>query len=214
MSKARRNYNKKYFKWYKKIGEFGGKINKSRFEKYIKKKDKVLDFGCGGGYLLSELNCKEKHGVEFNPVAIKNCRRKNIKIYKDTKKLKKNYFDKIISNNSLQHCEDPFLEIKNLHQSLKKNGLIIIVTACASRNHKYFPKDINYQMYSWSPMNLGNFLENCGFKILLSKTIIYRWPPFYEFIYKIFGLNTFNVVCKIFGLLDSSLTSIIAVGKK
>lgn len=214
MSKAITNYNKQYFDWYKKIGVFGGKINKLKFEKYVLKNDKVLDFGCGGGYLLRELSCKEKHGVEINPVAIKESKKNKIKIFKSSYKLKKNYYDKIISNNTIQHCENPLVEIKNLHKSLKKDGLIIIVTACSSRNLKYTSKDINYQMYSWSPMNLGNLLDNCGFKVLYSKKILHRWPPFFEFFYKAFGIKIFNLICKIYSLVDSKLTNVIAVGKK
>ena len=214
MSKAKSNYNKKYFKWYESIGKFGGKINKVKFQKYIRKEDKVLDFGCGGGYLLEELDCKEKHGVEINPVAIKISKLKKIKVFNNSKHLKKNYYDKIISHNTLQHCENPSCEIQNLYKSLKKNGTIIIITACGSRDYKYIPEDINFQMYSWSPMNLGNFLENFGFKILLSEKILHRWPPFYKFIYDTFGIKVFNATCIIFSLIEKKLTNVIAVAKK
>ena len=40
------------------------------FSDFIKETDKVLDFGCGGGYLLNELNCADKYGVDINPVAL------------------------------------------------------------------------------------------------------------------------------------------------
>ena len=66
MSKARDNYNQTYYQWYRKIGNFGGIINKRKFEKYIDRSDTVLDFGCGGGFLLGNLNCAVKHGVEIN----------------------------------------------------------------------------------------------------------------------------------------------------
>ncbi len=214
MSKARSNYNKTYFNWYQKIGLFGGNMNKSKFEKFISKNDRVLDFGCGAGYLLMALNCKEKHGVEINPVAIKEAKANKIKIFKNSKKLKKNYYDKIISNNTFQHCDDPKREIELLYNALKKNGLIIIVTGCSSRNLKYTPKDINYQMYSWSPMNLGNFLDNSGFKVILSKKIIEKWPPYFTVFYNIFGNNIFKIICKIYSVIDSKITPIIAVGKK
>ena len=124
MSKVRENYNEEYFNWYRKIGEFGGSINKTKFEKYIKEEDSVLDFGCGGGYLINKLNCKEKHGVEINPHAIKEAEKNSVKIFKDSNELSKNYDDKIISNNSLQHCENPYLELKNLYNALKKKWTI------------------------------------------------------------------------------------------
>ena len=214
MSKARTNYNKAYFNWYQKIGLFVGKINNSKFEKFIFPNDKVLDFGCGAGYLLKTLNCKEKHGVEINPTAIKIAKANKIKIFSNSKKLKKNYYDKIISNNTLQHCNNPQKEISLLYNALKKNGLIIIVTGCSSRDLEYTPKDINYQMYSWSPMNLGNFLDNSHFKVLLSKKIMEKWPPYFNFFYNTFGVNIFKLICRIYSLIDSKITPVIAVGKK
>ena len=71
MSKVKKKYDENYFNRYKKIGEFGGIINKKRFQKYINNEDIVHDFGCCGGYLINELNCKIKHGVEINHTAIK-----------------------------------------------------------------------------------------------------------------------------------------------
>ena len=52
------------------IGKFGGIINKKKFNKYINKNDSVLDFGCGGGYLLKNIDCLNKHGIEINETAI------------------------------------------------------------------------------------------------------------------------------------------------
>jgi hypothetical protein len=34
---------------------------------YIRKTDAVVDFGCGGGFLLDALDCGDKMGVEINP---------------------------------------------------------------------------------------------------------------------------------------------------
>ena len=214
MSKAKENYNKEYFDWYKKIGIFGGKINKINFERYINKEDSVLDFGCGGGYLINELKCKEKHGVEINPYAVKEAENLSIKIFKDVNELSENYYNKIISNNCLQHCENPFIELQNLHKTLKKDGLIILVVSCSSRNLKYKPNDINYQLYSWSPMNFGNILDTAGFSLVKVKKINSRWIPKYEFFYKLFGEKIFRLACFFYSLIDSSITSVIAVAKK
>ena len=128
MSKVQKNYNYDYFKWYKEIGKFGALINSHRFIKYINSNDAVLDFGCGGGFMLDKINCKIKHGVEINPEAINFCQSKKIYIYENSKLLPKNFYDVIISNNTLQHCENPFLEINNLYNSLKKNGTIVLIT--------------------------------------------------------------------------------------
>ena len=116
MSKARNNYNKEYFNWYKEIGELGGVINTKKFEKYINYNDVVLDFGCGGGYLLKNLVCLDKHGLEINENAIHEAKKNLDKVFNNINLLSLNSYDKIISNNTLQHCENPFLELINLKQ--------------------------------------------------------------------------------------------------
>ena len=55
MSKVTKNYNKDYFNWYKNIGEFGAIMNHEKFQQHISYNDSVLDFGCGGGYLLEKI---------------------------------------------------------------------------------------------------------------------------------------------------------------
>ena len=72
---AQEYYDNNYFDNYQKqIGEFGGKANLFKFQKHISKGDKILDFGCGGGFLLNNLNCKSKFGVEINPFAREYCK--------------------------------------------------------------------------------------------------------------------------------------------
>ena len=59
----------RYFKWQKQIGIFGAQANKIKFEHLIEKNLKVLDFGCGGGYLLNEFKDIERYGIEVNDTA-------------------------------------------------------------------------------------------------------------------------------------------------
>src|SRR5260370_42501062 len=62
------HYDVHYFNdFQKKIGEFGGRANKFMFEKHVLAAGTVLDFGCGGGFLLNNPNCSEKIGVRVNP---------------------------------------------------------------------------------------------------------------------------------------------------
>ena len=55
-------YGKEYFIWQKKIGIIGGKLNKFKFEQEIKESDILMDFGCGGAYLLNNFSNKQKLG--------------------------------------------------------------------------------------------------------------------------------------------------------
>ena len=111
-------YSKSYFDFYKDIGKFGGIVNQRFFRNYIKQKDIVLDYGCGGGYLIKNLICKEKYGFEVNKYIIRN--EKFLKIYSKFKDMHLKKFDKIISNQVLPHLHNPKTEIMNLKKLLKK----------------------------------------------------------------------------------------------
>ncbi len=214
MSKVTKNYNKDYFNWYKNIGEFGAIMNHEKFQQHISYNDSVLDFGCGGGYLLEKIKCRIKEGVDINPEAIKESKKRISKVYENSNQLPEEYYDKIISHSTLQHCEYPLSELINLHKSLKKDGVIILITSCSSRNLKFKPNDINYQLYSWSPMNLGNILDSVGFKVIKVNKINHRWIPKYNFFYKLLGKKIFNSLCFFYSFFDSSITNVISIAKK
>lgn len=214
MSKVIDNYNKEYFEWYKEIGKLGGIVNIKKFQKYINYNDAVLDFGCGGGYLLKNLTCSKKHGLEINNHAIIEANKNLDKVFNNIDSLTLDYYDKVISNNVLQHCENPLVELQKINKLLKKNGLIIIVVSCASRDLYYKPNDINYQLYSWSPMNLGNILDSADFQVLTVKNFYDKWPPKPNLVYKILGNKMFSFVSFINGFFNSNISNIIAVAKK
>jgi 2-polyprenyl-3-methyl-5-hydroxy-6-metoxy-1,4-benzoquinol methylase len=54
------HYDEKYFDWHSSIGQFGEWANRTKFIEYIENKNAVLDFGCGGGFLLSGQDCGKK----------------------------------------------------------------------------------------------------------------------------------------------------------
>ena len=208
-----KRYNQKYFDWYKKIGEFGAILNKGKFSSFIDKNDIVLDFGCGSGHLLENIHCLKKYGVEINEIAAEEAKKK-FEVFKNSEDLPKEKFDIIISNQVLQHCENPRKELINFNKYLKKNGKIIIYVACAGPDLKYDKDDINFQLYSWSPMNLGHLLTSCDFDVIKTKIDYSRWPPKYDIIYRIFGLRIFNLLSKIYGYIYKNKISLCGYYKK
>ena len=64
------HYDEEYFKYQSEIGRFGGWANLTKFSEYIRPEMKVLDFGCGGGYLLANISCKEKLGIEISQATV------------------------------------------------------------------------------------------------------------------------------------------------
>ena len=211
--KVSKHYDSDYFNWQSSIGEFGGWANKTKFLKYISEDHTVLDFGCGGGFLLKQLNCKNRIGVEINPSAAEQARKNGIKVYSNTQDVPDNSVDVIISNNALEHTLRPLDELKALKSKLKPGGRVIFVVPCESINYSYVPKDVNHHLYSWSPMCLGNMFTEAGYSLIESKPYFYKWPPKYQLIAKIGGRKLFELVCRIYGRIDRKWFHVRAIGE-
>lgn len=211
-----KHYNKKYFKWQSQIGEFGGKANLLKFNNLLKPGQKILDFGCGGGYLLKNINETniKLFGVEVNKEAKKIAKTNGVKVFSNSNLLPANYFDLIISNHALEHTDNPLLELKNLHKSLKKNGQICIVVPLDNKSYSYKKNDINFHFFSWSPMNLGNILTRAGFDVIESSIFFYKWPPYYFFIKRIMPWFFFNLLCRIYSRIDTRSYQTRCLAKK
>lgn len=200
-------YDADYFNWQKSLGAFGGWANAFKFKKSIAPQDTVIDFGCGGGFLLHNLDCKNKIGIEPNASAAESVRKLGIKHFSSPVdaiyELGDGVADVIISNSALEHTLNPLQEIKNLLPLLRRGGTIHFFVPCDSIHYQYNPKDINYHLFSWSPQNLGNLFTEAGYSVEYSRPYIHKWPPCYEKLAK-FGWPLFNLACKIYGRIERS----------
>lgn len=195
------HYDKNYFNNSQKgNGKIGGKANLFKFEKYIKKSDKLLDFGCGGGFLLANIQCDNKIGVEINPIARKYCREVNKQVcFENLSEIENDSLDIIISNHCLEHVTSPFDVIAQLYTKLKPGGRIIICVPLDTYTYKWRPNDHCNHLYSFSPMNLGNLLQGVGFKDIEAKAILHKWVPKYRWFLKTFGFKVFDTLSFIYG---------------
>jgi SAM-dependent methyltransferase len=206
-------YGKNYFNWQSSYGDFGSLVDQEKFADYLDKNTKVLEFGCGGGYLLSKLNAKERIGIEINPSARAIATKNGLNTVPTFNKIKDNWADVIISNHALEHCTHPLTELKNLYKKLKKNGTIVFVTP-HERNNRYVENDVNQHLYTWSELNLANLFKLAGYKIISVETRKTAWPPFYRQIYSIFGQKTFSLIAGIWGRIFSPMWEVRMIAKK
>jgi SAM-dependent methyltransferase len=198
------HYDDKYFGWQASIGEFGGWANQSKFRDYISSENKVLDFGCGGGFLLKNLTCSKRVGIEVNPAARETAKQNGIEVFARVDDVPDEYVDVIISNHALEHTLQPLEELKSLHRKLQPGGKIIFVVPCESISSRYKPNDINHHLYTWSPMCLGNLFSEAGFSVIESKAYIHKWPPLYRIIATLGRRPIFELACRIYGHLARS----------
>ena len=202
--KVAQHYAEAYFNnFQKEIGQFGGLANKFMFEKHIRPEDVVLDFGCGGGFLLSHLTCEEKIGVELNPVAREYCINVNgIKCFESLDLLPDESVDVVISSHCLEHTINPFEIVSFLYDKLKRGGKIIIVVPLESYSSNWVSGNIDNHLYSFSPMNLGNILLGASFTNIEVMPVHHKWIPKYRIIADTFGLQAFHTLSWIYGWIS------------
>lgn len=117
------HYGDFYFSTHQKeVGEFAGLANLYLFRNSIKPSDTVLNFGCGGGFILKNLQLANKIGVELNPVARNYCNEINkIKCHSSLNYIPDESIDVIISNHCLEYVTSPY-EIIELYKKAEAGG--------------------------------------------------------------------------------------------
>ncbi len=147
----------------------------------IKKETKVLDVGCGLGYLcftLSNLGLKDVTGVDISQTTIdllnefpQKPQFLKMDICKDDITEFINCFDIIFSSDVYEHVEDPQIMLNNLHKMLTVNGAVCIT----------FPNWDNHGQNQFSNKNqLISRFQTAGFTetkidIIQNYSMIYRF---------------------------------------
>lgn len=207
-------YDEKYFAFQKDMGEFGGWAETMKFSSHVAPNATVVDFGCGGGFLLKNLNCAKKIGIEINDTARHFAENTNdITAVKYAEELDDAVADLIISNHALEHCISPHKEISCLLKKLKPNGRLVVFVPCESIHNGWFPGDVNNHLYTWNPMTLGNLFASAGYEVESVEAYYHVWPPYYRKIAK-FGARFFHLCCHAYGVMRKSDSQIKIVAKR
>lgn len=143
------------------------------FEKY-RKKNKILDVGCGIGYFLEEAQKRgwEVYGTEYTQQAIEICESKNISMCKGELKIN-NYsmgeFDIITSFEVIEHINNPIPELKKFYKLLRSGGLVYVTTPNFNSLLRYrlkedynvicYPEHLSY----YTPKTLRSVMKKVGF---------------------------------------------------
>jgi 2-polyprenyl-3-methyl-5-hydroxy-6-metoxy-1,4-benzoquinol methylase len=155
-----------------------------QFENEIKEGSKVLDYGCGTGFLIKYLLEKnfEIFGADSSPDSVNyvnniyngNKHFKGAYLIKDVLKLNLK-FDIIFVIEVIEHLPDIYLEelFKNVYSLLSPDGKVIITTPnnenlelskvyCPNCDHTFHRWQ---HVRSWDDKKLSNYLENSGFTV-------------------------------------------------
>ncbi len=165
----------------------------------FKKNDRVLEIGSGLGVLLKRIPSKNKIGIETNDFAIKESRRRGMKVIKtDVEKglpFKDSSFEVIIMNEVIEHFRKPKLVLKECYRVLRPKGKIIITTPAKN----FFVHDLAESHFSEMTLSeLRKIVKDCGFHTITQEAggISFLYPLFENFCFKPFRLLRYKTIKK------------------
>lgn len=203
-----------YFAWQSAGGDFAARIIAHRFEAHIAPASTVLDFGCGGGFLLKQLRCARRLGVEINPAARRHAVSLGVECYEQVEEVPDGVADVVISNHALEHVPYPIGVLKELRKKVKPDGLLVLCVPIDNWKHGrvYDPNDQNHHLYTWTGQLFGNCLVEAGCRVVQITSRIHAWPGGWTVAaYGRLPLRLFHAVCYVYGLLSGKGTELIAV---
>jgi SAM-dependent methyltransferase len=195
----------RYFARQSQNGHIKGRIEARKFRSYVKGGDVVLDFGCGGGYVLSSLNCARRLGVEVNPAARAEAVKHGIECYESLLEIPDNCIDVAISNHALEHVIHPIAILKEFRRKLKEDGTLILCLPIDDwRVERHFdPSDMNHHLHTWTPLLLGNSLCEAGFhaeKFSVS-VLTHAWFPGTARVFDRMPKRLFDLLCVFYSIV-------------
>ena len=195
------HYDAAYFARQRRTGEFGASFNLKWFQTFVRPADQVIDFGCGGGYLLNALDCGGKIGVEINETARAEADRLGLQTCVTVDELPDASADVVISNHALEHAFAPYHILVSLKDKVKPGGVLVFVVPHQGPHERYRQNDPNQHLYTWNPMTLGNLFAAAGYQVRQVETIRCQWPPHYARIQATVGKALFVKLCTLYALL-------------
>jgi SAM-dependent methyltransferase len=174
-----------YFAWQKPAGTKAAIYNRKFFAPFVRPEDRLLDFGCGGGYLLHALPARSKTGIEINPAAQAEARGLGIEVAATLEELRGREFEVALSSHSLEHVANPYGALVGLRKLLWTGGkLVLLLPVDDWRNERlkgpWNGPDINGHLYAWTPRLLGNLLAASGFEPVFIRVVNQVWPPRFD----------------------------------
>lgn len=161
--------------------------------------ENFVDIGCNTGentkIIAKTCHSKNIYGIDFNPYALKEAKKKNIKtirqdISEPNWKIKSNSFDFVYCNQTIEHLYSVDIFIKNIKKILKKNGYALISTENLSSWHNVFSLLLGYQPFSttnmctkkWSIGNPLSIIHEGHHDPLMIHRSVFTLSALYEFL--------------------------------
>lgn len=170
-----------YFQRQSSAGMLAAEFNKFIFAPHVSEEDDLLEFGCGGGYMLYTLNARSKVGVDINPAARVQAARLGLTTYSTLDGIKGMSFSKIITSHALEHVPNPYEALTQLRPFLRPGGKLLWLSPMDDWRRKHQRRwregDPDMHLYAWTPLLIGNLLVTAGYTPETVSILTHAFPP-------------------------------------
>lgn len=190
-----------YYAWQSRGARLGAELELPKFAGHVHPDATVVDFGCGAGHLLELLDARDCVGVEPNEAARADAASRGLTVVAATEDLRESFADVVISNHALEHTLRPLDELRGIHRILRPGGTLVLWLPLDDwrTQRRWDPRDINHHLYTWTPLLLGNLLEEAAFEIVETRVVTYAWPQLHDRLYRVLSRGAFDLVCVAWG---------------
>jgi len=206
-----------YFAYQVKDADIAARISITRFAPYIGPQDRLVDFGCGTGWLLRLAEAREKLGIEPNPAAREYAASQGIDTVPSPSDIEDGWADVVMSNHALEHSLSPFTELQELYRILRPGGRLVIGLPLDDWRQKaqrdVDGTDPNHHLFTWTPLLLTNLLQEAGFTVQSAKAFTYLQPYYNEQLFPRLPRPVFDALARVFGSIKR-YRQVFAVAQK
>jgi ubiquinone/menaquinone biosynthesis C-methylase UbiE len=162
---------------------FGLRKEQSAALAYVAGK-RILEIGCGTGYLLASMARGERElvGLDFSKGMLRKARARLLRERKKASLVYRDYhnlpfepcsFDSVVSTFSLSHAPDILPVFLEIHRVLKKNGRVVIVDVGPAARYSLGARILLslYRLEGDHPRDETQELHRAGFRIILRKEL-------------------------------------------
>jgi SAM-dependent methyltransferase len=192
-----------YWDYQRRIGEIGGELNLWKFASHLRPGDRVLDFGCGGGFLLERLPAASKVGVEPLDSARERARSIGLEVVAHASELPGSSVDVVVSNHALEHVLEPVAELRGLLRVLRPGGKIVLVVPINDWRSERAPNpaDPNHHLYTWTPVLIANLFTVAGFERIDARVVAHAWTFGFQKLEKRLPRSLYKLAARLFATM-------------
>lgn len=167
-----------YWKFQEPIGRETALFDAWKISGRVSQQDRLLEFGCGGAFLLEALLCREKIGIEANPLPRAAGVARGLDVRASLDDVVDGWADVVWSHHALEHTLDPFRVLQGMRRVLVPGGQLVLWLPIddwrAQRNMN--SPDVNGHLWTWTPLLAHNLMKEAGFCGVEAKVVTHAWP--------------------------------------